>query len=176
MSGNGARPVTTSVRRVGRPRQFTPEEARERKAAAQQRRRAPGTFQFIPYQPPVKHEPQLHGAAADIRSVPVQSSPAIQATDAIIPDEQLASGAPGHIGTGASDTTFHAHTHQGSGPDNTTFEVATILSSMRFQLPAQTGVGPFNLYRPRLICHCPTQSLILALLFRSVAELATPSR
>lgn len=99
MSGNGALPVTHSARRVGRPGQFTPEEARERKATTQRDRRlrAPGTFQFIPYQPSVKDEPKLRGAAADIRSIPVQAL-AIQAIEAIIPDEQVASGALGHIG------------------------------------------------------------------------------
>jgi hypothetical protein len=141
-NGNGVPPLTTSARRAnrgGRPRQFTPEEARERKAAAQRNRRrrpAPGTFQFIPYQPPVKDEPELHGATADIASVPVRP----QAIRAIIPDEQPASGGLGHIGTSASDTS-HARTHKHSDEDNTTFEVATILSSMRFQLPAQTSVG-----------------------------------
>ncbi|KFY94735.1 hypothetical protein V500_03083 [Pseudogymnoascus sp. VKM F-4518 (FW-2643)] len=48
-----------AVNRGGRPRKFPPGEAKERKAAAQKQNRgpkasrpAPGTFQFIPYEPP----------------------------------------------------------------------------------------------------------------------------
>jgi hypothetical protein len=92
----------------GRPRQFTPEEAREHRAAAQRNRRqrlAPGAFQFILYQPLVKDEPELHGASIDITSVPVQP----QAIQAIIPDEQPALGGLGHTGTSSSDTS-HACT------------------------------------------------------------------
>jgi hypothetical protein len=48
-----------AVNRGGRPRKFPPGEAKERKAVAQKQNRgpkasrpAPGTIQFIPYEPP----------------------------------------------------------------------------------------------------------------------------
>lgn len=89
-----------AVNRGGRPRKFPPGEAKDCKAAAQKQNRGPkasrpvpGTFQFIPYEPPgtesslsqpvptVKNEQELHGTTSEAASVHparrLQSAPAI---------------------------------------------------------------------------------------------------